>query len=542
MKPKTLKKFLNSNEYQSMKKQYEHNYFKVLGSYYRVDGSDLTSLPANRLKEEFKNKVITLKFTNEDDEEVEIAQSFYDVWSCDPMMTEYTDITFECDLSQVSKSTYNLFKGFKYCDTQDSRDIDLSFILDHFKCLCGYNEDQYKYYMSWLAQMVQQPHILPHTCMVFISAEGVGKDTTHNFIAGTLNPVYCLLTEKLEKVCGKFNSAIGGKIFVTINETNPVETRERLENIKSMITAEKTLIEKKGKDPVEVNSFSRFQFFSNRLTAFPVEDGARRPVIVQSSNKWLPDVIGFNKSVEHFTKLRAQMKDGRYQNAFLGYLLRMDISNWNPRNIPKSALHKELEENSQPPLVSFLADLLKNHLTSEVTKMNATDCFNHFTKHLENKGQKYQYSLTKFGVELTINYGVEKTKSSSIYYFFHRSKLQEILEKKYGYSFEKITPEDPKDILIQKLQQQVKDIEALQKKQQIESMRKDIEWMKLSQKILHNHKPKSKFPTLKLQPKKEIQLWFDNNDSSSEEDDDSEEEIESVDMNNVFQEINDFFN
>jgi hypothetical protein len=46
---------------------------------------------------------------------------------------------------------------------------------------------------------------------------------------------YTLNTEKLENICGKFNSLLGGKLLTTINETNPLESRQRIENIKFLI-------------------------------------------------------------------------------------------------------------------------------------------------------------------------------------------------------------------------------------------------------------------------------------------------------------------
>ncbi len=96
-------------------------------------------------------------------------------------------------------------------------------------------------------------------------------------MSNVLSDKYTHNTEKLEQICGKFNSILGGKLLMVVNETNPVESRERIENIKFLITAEDLTIEGKHKDPIKSKNFARFMFFSNRLFAFPVEEKARRP-------------------------------------------------------------------------------------------------------------------------------------------------------------------------------------------------------------------------------------------------------------------------
>jgi hypothetical protein len=85
--------------------------------------------------------------------------------------------------------------------------------------------------LNYLAQLVQQPHILPHTTLIFISEEGVGKDIFATFLGEVIGEKYTHNTEKLEQVCGRFNTVLGGKLMMVINETNPVESRERILNL-----------------------------------------------------------------------------------------------------------------------------------------------------------------------------------------------------------------------------------------------------------------------------------------------------------------------
>jgi hypothetical protein len=367
--------FFNAPEYKKMKKQYETECFKLFGKYCKYNGEKTFEKSAQEMSEYFKNKKVCIEYVEQSTTKKgtttsttkEISKSFYQIWSEDPDMREYDEIIFNCDLSKVKKSQFNLFDGFKHFNDLKKSDVDLSFIFEHIKSLVDFNEEHFEYVLNYFAQLVQQPHILPHTTLIFISEEGAGKDIFANFTSNVIGSKYTFNTEKLDNICGKFNSVLGGKLMIVINETNPAESRDRIENIKFLITAEQVSIEGKYKDPIKTDNYCRFIFFSNRLFAFPVEgEGSRRPVIFKSSSKYLPVNIGHDENKKFFTKLVNMYKDKNYQKAFLEFLLNRDINNFNPKQINKSLLHKELEETSTSPIVGFLAEIVKDNIDKKI--------------------------------------------------------------------------------------------------------------------------------------------------------------------------------
>ena len=62
--------------------------------------------------------------------------------------------------------------------------------------------------------------------MVIISEEGTGKDIFAEFISKVIGEQYYINTDKLETICGKFNSTLGGKLLLVCNETDPTESRQ----------------------------------------------------------------------------------------------------------------------------------------------------------------------------------------------------------------------------------------------------------------------------------------------------------------------------
>lgn len=437
--------FLQDKQYKKMKKTYEKEYFKLNGKYCWYDNDKLTYMCKSDIEEYFKNKKVSIEYVEEQTTKKgttisttkSLTKSFYQIWSEDPEMKEYKEVVFDCDIEKIKPYKFNLFTGFSHFENQKTEQVDLSLIFEHIKSLANYNDADYNYIISWLAQLVQQPHILPHTCLIFISDEGVGKDIFAKFLSNVLSDKYTHNTEKLEQICGKFNSIMGGKLLMVVNETNPVESRERIENIKFLITAEDLTIEGKHKDPIKSKNFARFIFFSNRLFAFPVEENARRPKVMKSSSKYLSQNIGEEGHDKFFKELIGQYKSPKYQQAFLNYLKNYDITKFNPRNFEKSELHQELEDSAISPIVGFLAEkIVKQNKNEKILKYSATEIMAIIKAHMIEKGYKYELSPAKLSVELTMNYNIKKVKNSSIMYEFDIEKLRALLETKYKYKFD----------------------------------------------------------------------------------------------------------
>jgi phage/plasmid-associated DNA primase len=435
--------FLNSEEYKKMKTDYERTCFKLIGKYCINTGDKILEKSASEIHEFFKNKKITVEYIEQQTTKKgttvsttkELTKNFYQIWSEDPEMKEYLEVVFNCDKSKILPTQYNLFEGFTHLDNIKPKKLNLEPIFEHIRSLVDYNEEHFKYVISWFAQLVQKPHILPHTALIFISEEGVGKDLFSKFISEVINSKYTHNTEKLDNICGKFNSILGGKLLITINETNPIESRERIENIKFLITAEDVTIEGKHKDPVKAPNFCRFIFFSNRLFAFPVEDGSRRPVIFKSSSKYLPINYGIENNKSYFANLAENIyKNKEYQKAFLDYLLNYDIKHFNPKDISKSILHQELEENSISPIVHYLAHTVKTN--DRNFRMLLKTSYEHFLDFMKNNHYKFDISEKKFKVELVSIYNIRKVKNNTHYFEFNIEEIKQMLIKKYKYNFE----------------------------------------------------------------------------------------------------------
>jgi hypothetical protein len=264
-----MEKFYKSKTYQEMKAKCEKEYFKLGGEYAWYDGNKIVNKSTNKIAEHFKNKKVTIDLERETPDGETIVtkkeKTFYQIWSEDPNMKEYNEVVFDCNVKKVKDYQFNLFDGFviknhKIVDKVKAK-AGLKFINKHLSILCNHNKDHVKLVKWYYGQALQKPHILSNICLVFISKEGVGKDLFFYLFEAVFGEKYCYNVDKLDYIVGHFNSTAAGKIIGVINETDPVDSQKRRDNIKYIITAKKFQIEGKHKDPVKAANYCRLAFF-----------------------------------------------------------------------------------------------------------------------------------------------------------------------------------------------------------------------------------------------------------------------------------------
>eukprot|EP01040_Poterioochromonas_malhamensis_P006985 gene6985-7535_t len=442
----SIQAFLKNKQYTDLKEKYEKEYFKLHGDYAWYDGNKIVKKSVSSIAEYFKNKKITVYVEQEDDDgEIKVkkyVKSFYQVWSEDPKMKEYKEVVFNYDKSKTKEHQFNLFKGFdveryEMVNTTDNNKLHvikdgLNVINEHIKILCNHNMDHVKLVKWFFAHMFKHPETLPSLCLVLISKEGAGKDLLYEFIENMVGEAYTFNVDKLDGIVGKFNSTFGGKILGVVNETDPVDSQMRRDNIKYVVTAKKVEIEGKHKDPVKTNNCCRLMFFANRLTAFPIEKGSRRPFIIYCSEEKLVEKIGAKANKKYFDRLGEVINDKDVQKAFYNELMEIDVDNFNFREIDKSILHKQLEEVAKPPLAEFMGELIYDNRNKKVISMHTVEMLEKYTEYMKKRNMRYECSQKMLNVELLHTYKIVKYESNGRPRFkIDVETVKKILEKEY---------------------------------------------------------------------------------------------------------------
>jgi hypothetical protein len=239
----------------------------------------------------------------------------------------------------------NLFTGWQ---AKKIEEVDMNKILPVFrhikKIFCSGDQECYHYMVKWMAHLVQKPTDKVPVGIILQSEQGAGKDLFFKwFIDYVLGEKIALTTQYIEAVVGRFNSLMENKMLVVVNEItsngkNP--KYQTYEIMKSLISEKKQKIERKGLEPITINSYSRFVFCSNSDKPIHIEDGDRRYFVLKFKK---------NPDQKYYTDL-ADLLENNVESAqdianhFYTWLMNLDLTGFHPQVFPKTEAKEELRE------------------------------------------------------------------------------------------------------------------------------------------------------------------------------------------------------
>ncbi|TIU48981.1 MAG: hypothetical protein E5W19_15285 [Mesorhizobium sp.] len=131
-----------------------------------------------------------------------------------------------------------------------------------FHIICGGNMRFFKYVMTWLAQMMQEPNKKPGTALVLRGLKGIGK----GIFVDALRPILGRHSVKVsdpKQLTGNFNGHMDAKILAIAEEAFFGGDRKVDSIVKDMVSSDKMMLERKFMDATEIDDYRRFIFLSN---------------------------------------------------------------------------------------------------------------------------------------------------------------------------------------------------------------------------------------------------------------------------------------
>ncbi len=342
-------------------------------------------------------------------------------------MRTYDRIDF-LPMQTPPENIFNTFTGYealKYTN-DDNLNFEDSLIYNHIKNLCNNNDESFNYTIKIIARKIQQPHKLTNILQIFQSEQGAGKDLFFNWLGNKIiGPKYYFMTEKADQLFGKFNSSLENKIIVVINETSGKDTFNLNENIKNAITAHENIIEHKGQKAFKNTNHIQYFSLTNNDNPLKVAHDDRRIIGLQCNNK-----VCNNK--EYFKNLVNEMESNKYNRAFYDYLLNIDCSDYDfTNNRPITEFYNDMKELNMPIMVRFL----KQNVLDKITTISGTKFYEKFNGFLTANNYKFEYTPTKFGIDIKKYDGVEYKLSNGIKYIINIEALKQHLINKYKVEF-----------------------------------------------------------------------------------------------------------
>lgn len=276
-----------------------------------------------------------------------IHHSAFDVWMKSPGRRTYSEIVFAPNQKEKPHQ-FNLYRGLSV----DPVAGECGLILAHiFNIWCRGNPEAFEYVKCWMARMVQQPGKQAQSIITLASDEGTGKGLITDMLADFFKHHHLIATHQRD-VVGRFNDKLATSIFVCMNEAIWGGKKEDEGILKTLATDKTLAIEKKFIQKFSVQNCTHIIITSNNSWYAPLDKTDRRYLTLQLDN----DIIGNHA---YFDALIAEIESGG-REAFLDFLLNYDISNFQPKLIPKinSGERARLKVAGLDSLTTWLVDLI----------------------------------------------------------------------------------------------------------------------------------------------------------------------------------------
>lgn len=263
----------------------------------------------------------------------------------------YNGVTFHPVNERFYRGRLNTYFGYGVEPIPHEAE-EIRLYLEHVhQIICAGNDEHYRYLMSWLADMIQNPAQKPGVAVILKAGQGTGKGSFLEPLGQIIGSHYCY-ANRPDVLTGKFNSLLENKVLIFADEAF-FGSKAATDQLKTLITEPTNTIERKGVDRITVPDFSRIIMASNKDGIVSIEEDERRYFYLEVSEERKQDQ-------EYFGKLRDLIDNGQLAGKLLDLLQRWDINDFNPRVVPKTQALTDQKINNLAPLARWLFECLQD--------------------------------------------------------------------------------------------------------------------------------------------------------------------------------------
>ena len=393
----------NNNNFQAVVNNFEKSHLKIINKslFIKHDNNNIIFLTSQQLKMSYAHLYYDEVICNEHGICIEVKKM--------PFITKWIghthDIRRKDDIDIYPNQTdcpdniFNLWCPFDMellTEPYTTKTYELNFILNHIKILCGHDENVYDYFIKWIAQMIQYPHI-KSIMPTFISKEGAGKGTMFKLFEKMLGSKKIFETTNPSRdVWGDFNSVMCNCFLVNLNELSKKDTMEAEGRIKSLITDYSLVINQKGLPQYKIKSYHRFIATTNNEEPITSTNGDRRNLIIRSSDEKKGDV-------NYFSTIHNYLEDINVVKTCYEYFKSIEgMDNFHRIPLPQTKHQTNLKELSKSPIELWLESFTREHLDDkqQTIELFSSEVYELFTQWCDDNGIKYSVNSCKLGVRL----------------------------------------------------------------------------------------------------------------------------------------------
>ncbi len=268
-----------------------------------------------------------------------------DLWLKSPLRRTFENIAL-IPSGECPPDTYNLWRGFGV----EAIEGDVTTILDFIKgVICSGNAEYAAYLIRWLAYAVQYPDRQAGVVPVLQGGKGIGKSTIGRVMVKIFGQ-HGLQITATRHLTGNFNAHLRSTLFLLADEAFYAGDPQGGAVLKGLVTEDYLSIEQKGVDVYQVRNRLKIMMCSNSEWVVPASSDERRYFCLTVSDKHQGDY-------EYWNRLNAWIDNGGAE-AFLHYLLAVDLTDFNIRAVPQTEALAKQKVQSLEALPAFLFDAL----------------------------------------------------------------------------------------------------------------------------------------------------------------------------------------
>jgi len=326
---------------------------------------------------------------------------------------------------KIQNDRYNLFKGFYYENGSNDYNIDIvNLFINHIDYISNGDQKVKQYIINWFAHIFQKPEIKTKVALVFYSyVEGIGKNIMIDIISKLLRG-YTAKFKNTSSITDKFNGDLFGKLLVVGDELEAT-TKDTSNQLKDAITRETEAIEFKNKDKMQnVSDYKNYVFTTNNENVLKISNTERRLMLNECPDEKM--------SEDYYKLLFDILKDDEKLRSIYNYLKTLNISCFNPRDIPKTEYKKNMIFHNLPTYLRFIKDEVN---TYEDAEYKTTDLYKLSVEFGKKNRMIYNYSEKFFYTNFKKVFGefnIIKNKNS--YYKFPEDLsliISDLIKKNY---------------------------------------------------------------------------------------------------------------
>ncbi len=272
----------------------------------------------------------------------DIATPLSKEWLQHPDRQQYNRLGFWPG-GRAPRGAYNLWQDW---GVEPNRKASCDLILKHIReVVAAGDEDLFWYNVKYDAHMVQRPQDKPGVARVLRGGRGAGKDTYGELLVRICGKRHSAIIGDSNRLTARFNSLFESALFAHIEEaffSGDPRARGKLQHI---ITSRDITIERKGLEPFSNPSYLRVFMTTNEDWAVPAGADERRYLVVDVSER-------FKQDHDYFAALRAEIEGGG-AGAYLAYLLSLDISDFDVRDVPQTDALADQKRETLDPLARW---------------------------------------------------------------------------------------------------------------------------------------------------------------------------------------------